>query len=224
MKFKFPYKIYDYFFGKISVKIAQIENPELLFDELLKKDAQSPDITDEQIPYWAEIWPSSIALSEYIAANPGLVKGKKIIELGCGLSMPGIVAGKFGAEVLLTDYLKEAIDFAEYNWSLNFDHPAKTQLLDWRNPKNTIPADVILASDVAYESRLFDPLISLLKKIVKQDGIILISEPNRKFAKTFTDELKKSWTNIFTENKIIVKDGIKYTISVYQISGNQAKN
>lgn len=49
------------------------------------------------------VWPSARYLGELLCLNSDIVKGKKIVELGCGPGLPGIVASKLGAEVVLTD-------------------------------------------------------------------------------------------------------------------------
>lgn len=210
-----PFKILSLPIGKHKIRIAQIENPEFLFDEFLKKKPGDEDIKDERIPYWGDLWPSAIALSEFLSDNATLVKGLKVIEIGCGLGLAGIVAAKFDGNVTLTDYLPEALEFAGYNWKLNFTSKANVRLLDWRNPGNISQSDVLLASDVAYESRAFIPLLKALKLLVKKDGLILISEPNRKFAKEFFSELKNAGYIINKEIRNIVKDNIQNKISIY---------
>ena len=59
----------------------------------------------------SSIWSSSLSLSSYLTLEPSLIKNKKVIELGCGLGLPSIIASKFGAEeVLVTDFWGEEGD------------------------------------------------------------------------------------------------------------------
>ena len=211
----YSFKINSISIGNHTVRIAQLENPEALFDELLNNHSEHEDIIDERIPYWGELWPSSIGLSEFLSAFPELVQGKKVIEIGCGLGLAGIVAVKCGAEVTLTDYLPAAIEFATYNWELNFSSQPQVKILDWRSPKGFTPADVLLASDVAYESRSFKPLLKAMKMLINKNGKIIISEPNRNFAKEFINEFKNEKFSVTSEIRNIVKDSIKYKISIY---------
>jgi predicted nicotinamide N-methyase len=212
-----PLKIVEVKVGKRIVKIAIVQDPLYLFDELLSKDPEHADVKDERIPYWSELWPSSIAMAEYLEENPFLVKDKQVLEIGCGLGLPGVVAGALGGKVILTDYLNEALDFATYNWKLNNPNPADTRLLDWRSPVAIEPADVLLASDVAYESRSFLPLVKAISQLVKKDGTIIIAEPNRKFAKEFFLSIKQAGYNVQEEIREVIKDNIRNIISIYFI-------
>ncbi|HQW24114.1 MAG TPA: methyltransferase domain-containing protein [Bacteroidia bacterium] len=197
------------------VKVSRIKDIDKLFDRLLSKPAADVNVLDERMPYWADLWPSAIGLSKYIDENPSLVHGKIVIEIGCGLGLPGIVAALNGAEVTMTDYLQEALDFSQNNWNKNLSVEFNGQLLDWRDVSKIEKADVILASDVAYESRSFEPLLAALKHILKPDGVLLLSEPNRKFASPFIKILENEF-NLKKSDRKVTLDGIDYVISIYE--------
>src|SRR5687767_12939371 len=52
-------------------------------------------------PYGIVVWPSAIALSHELATRD--LAGKRILELGAGTGLPGIVAASLGARVVQTD-------------------------------------------------------------------------------------------------------------------------
>lgn len=177
----------DVAIGNFDVKLTIIENIDALFEALIQKGVDHDDVKDERIPYWAELWASAIAMGLYLVENQLVSDKKSVTEIGCGLGLPSIVAGLMGAkEVILTDYLPEALDFAKQNWLQNLpDKNVRFQLLDWRNPDPSVSADILLASDVAYESRAFEPLLNAFKILLKPNGTILITEPNRYISKKF---------------------------------------
>ena len=68
--------------------MARVADIDALFAQLLNQPSTHPDVTDERIPYWAEIWPAAIGLAEYLFLHPSLVMGKKVVEIGCGFDCP----------------------------------------------------------------------------------------------------------------------------------------
>ena len=49
-------------------------------------------------PHWADLWHGSVALAAAIFANPDVVRGKRVVDLGCGLGLGGIAAAMCGAK------------------------------------------------------------------------------------------------------------------------------
>src|SRR5215218_11367546 len=62
---------------------------------------------DEFVPYWAELWPSAVALARVVARRP--LTGRRVLELGCGLGLPAIAAALGGGRVLATDWSPDAV-------------------------------------------------------------------------------------------------------------------
>ncbi len=201
--------------GEFDLQILRIKEIDELFSHLLNKDPDALELTDERMPYWVELWPSAIGLSSHLCKMRNAIHGKKIIELGCGLGLPGIVAAKLGGDILMTDYLDEAIAFAKINWTKNLSAEFQGERIDWREVDKAIKYDIILASDVAYESRSFNPLISSLKSLLKEDGTIYISEPNRKFTSPFIKLLSKEFAVTKFDHNVVL-DTISYVVSVYE--------
>src|SRR5262249_19814352 len=50
---------------------------------------------EEFLPYWAELWPSGLALARHVATCE--VRGLRVLELGCGLGLPALAAAHGGA-------------------------------------------------------------------------------------------------------------------------------
>ena len=79
--------------------------------------AADPDYDAE---LWSVLWPSAIAASEELARQPELVQGRRVVELGSGLGLPGVIAGLCGAEsVLLTDVQETALKLGLTSAKLN---------------------------------------------------------------------------------------------------------
>lgn len=60
-----------------------------------------------------KVWECSFDLVDYVYANPSLVQGKRVLELGCGQGLPGIACLINGAaHVCFHDYNQEVIQNA----------------------------------------------------------------------------------------------------------------
>ena len=57
---------------------------------------------EEFLPYWAELWASAVALAHDVSIRS--LRGKRTLELGCGLGLPSIAAARAGGRVLATDW------------------------------------------------------------------------------------------------------------------------
>lgn len=176
--------------GTLQAKITHITNQDDLLNALIAKGEDHEDYQDDRLPYWADLWHAAIALGRYLVHEQVVQPGELVTEIGCGLGLPGIVAGMLGGQVTLTDYLPEALEFAQLNWSQNNTQPAKYAVLDWRKPEPALAADLLLASDVAYENRAFAALTKALPLLVRSHGRIILSEPSRGVAKPFLAQLQ----------------------------------
>jgi predicted nicotinamide N-methyase len=218
---QFKTKDISLIFNEIGIKLTIIENIDELFENLIQKGDSHPDVVDERIPYWAELWASAIAMSEFLVENRQLLPPSvKTTEIGCGLGLPSIIAGKLGVEhVCLTDYDQDALDFAKLNWQQNMPNKnARFQQLDWRNPDPSVSADLLLASDVAYEARAFEPLLNAFKTLLKPNGTILITEPNRPVSTDFFSNLHTFGYKVKKEKRFVDHRGHRHLVNIYEVN------
>src|SRR5262249_52762918 len=78
--------------------------------------AESDDV---QAPYGVMLWESAVALARLLDRRPALVANKRVLELGAGIGLPGLVARSWGAEVWQTDHLAAALEIAQLNARTN---------------------------------------------------------------------------------------------------------
>ncbi len=211
-------------FRDFDVNLTTITNLDALLDALIAKGENHADMKDERIPYWADLWASALALSHYLIDNQHLIENKFVFEIGAGLGLPSIVAGKIGAaHVTLTDYLPEAVDFAGANWLINLaEKNVRFHTLDWRETsgffsKNDTKADVLLASDVAYEARAFTHLLEAFENLCQPDGVILVSEPNRPVSKAFFQSLNTEGYAVKHSSRTETRRGQPFLINLYEL-------
>ena len=155
-------------------------------EELLDEQAFE---RDEFLPYWAELWPSSLALARFVAGLE--LAGERVLELGCGLALPSLVAARGGADVLATDWSPDALAFAERNAARN-GVELRTRLLAWDRPLDTAGEgwSLVLASDVLYERRNVEPLLELFPALGAE---VLLADPGRPALRAFIEGAEERW-------------------------------
>jgi predicted nicotinamide N-methyase len=166
------------------------------YDRLIDDAAADPE---QNLPYWAELWPSGVALAAKIARDPQIVRNGRVLELGCGVGVTAVAALRAGADLLVTDYSPEALALCALNALDQAGGLPKTLRMNWRDLSSTLFAtgdafQVVLAADVLYERRDVEPLVALVDQVVAPDGEFWLAEPGRPPAARFLESiLARGW-------------------------------
>jgi predicted nicotinamide N-methyase len=150
--------------GETELVLRRPVSPEALIDE----DAFAHD---EFLPYWAELWPAATALANALPDVAGL----RVVELGCGLGVPSLVAAARGAEVTATDWSADAIELLRANAERN-GLQLVAEVRDWRRPWPD-RFDLALAADVLYEQRNVAPVLARLRELAPRALVGLAGRP-----------------------------------------------
>ncbi|MGH2615630.1 MAG: class I SAM-dependent methyltransferase [Thermomicrobiales bacterium] len=168
------------------------------YDRLIDEAAADPE---QNLPYWAELWPSGVALAAAVAREPAALRGKRVLEIGCGLGVTAIAALRAGADLLVTDYAPEALALCALNALDETGRLPKTLRLNWRDPGPAMARlvgdrfSVVLAADVLYESRDVEPLLELVERVVAPCAELWLAEPGRPAAACFLESISDGgWT------------------------------
>ncbi len=136
-------------------------------------------------PYWSQVWPASLALSEFLLRHTAYIQQKHVLELAAGLGLPSIVASRFATSVLCSDYLPEAVKIvrrsAQHNGLKNFT----AQRLNWHHLPQNLRTNVLLLSDINYDPSVFKVLQQVIELFLQNGTTIILSTPQRLMAKNF---------------------------------------
>lgn len=179
--------------GGITLEIECLESLDRTIDELfvqLEKTG-NPALLEELCPYFGALWPSARALAEAISERE--MKGKRVLELGCGLALPSLVASKQGAEVTATDFHPEVPVFLNRNLALNGLTALKYVRVDWSRDRfpDLGQYDFVIGSDVLYEKTHGANLASVIERYLAPAGVALISDPGRPYLQGFAEEMSR---------------------------------
>ncbi|MDP9200374.1 MAG: methyltransferase domain-containing protein [Gemmatimonadota bacterium] len=183
-------------------------------DDLIREE---DFVKDERLPYWADVWPSSIILAGKLLELKG--RGKSALELGCGVGLSTLAATSAGFDVLATDYYQDALDVTRANVFRNLETIARTRLVDWRHlPQDLGTFDLVFASDVLYEKEYAELLPVVLRGLLAPTGTALIADPGRVAAPAFVDACATHGLMIQRKETRPFEAGeIKQSIDLYEI-------
>ena len=146
---------------------------------------------EEYLPYWAELWPSGLALAKRVAVRA--LHGARTLELGCGLGLPSLAAAIAGGRVTATDWSAHAVELLEGNAARN-GIPLDVERADWAQPEALLaraPWDLVLGADLLYERRNVAPLLELLPPLLGPRGELWLADPGRAPAADFLAGLER---------------------------------
>lgn len=140
-------------------------------------DALAPE--GAPAPYWAFEWGGGGALVKYLAAHPGTVRGKRIVDLGAGSGIVGLAAARHGAVSV------HAIDpnpLSAIATTLNAEANRLSVTTQTGDDLGGPPpdADMILAGDVFYDAGLAARMLPYLARCAAAGIDVLVGDPFRK--------------------------------------------
>ncbi len=171
-----PVRIDRLAFGRFEVQLARPADPDRLLNDpaILELNRR-----EDYMPYWAYLWPGAYLLAEAVARETGMV-GSNVLEIGCGLGLPGLVAMAAGLDVTFTDYDEAPLRFVEKSLEANGFASGRSSIrrFDWRIPLGE-RFPLLLGADVLYEKRLVPLVCDVIRSTLEPGGVALVAGPYR---------------------------------------------
>jgi predicted nicotinamide N-methyase len=190
---------YNYFTKNIQVlgfdmlTIRDLDESIDILCEHFGEEDQDQSLAEEHCPYFGVMWEAGIGLSQFLSKN--MFEGKRILEIGCGLALPSFVATRLGGDVIATDFHADVPLFLKENQTRNnisFDY----QVMNWRNEiertKTSLGTfDLVLGSDILYESQHPLQVAKALIAFLRPGGKIILADPGRAYIQKFISSMQE---------------------------------
>jgi len=198
-------------FGDVTLTL---ETPPDL-DALLDRAAEASPQAVDAIPYYAILWPAAHGLARHLWEHRAELSGARVLELGCGLGLPSVLAARLGASVLATDFHPDtgtwllhnaslngvSVGYRQLDWNVFLEGDARSPTPDLRPPgvdlrppaaHSLLPFPLVIGSDLLYERRHIPALVRTLDALCAPGGHAVIADPGRDHLGLFVAAMENS--------------------------------
>lgn len=163
-------------FGTTDIHIRSLRDNQEFSDD----DGTAADlgISSANWPLFGIIWPSGEVLADLMAAFD--FKGKRILEVGCGIALASLILNHRRADITATDYHPGVEDFLNKNTQLNKDQLIPFVRTGWSDAISDLGLfDVIIGSDLLYESEHVELLAGFIHQHAAPECEVILIDPGR---------------------------------------------
>jgi predicted nicotinamide N-methyase len=173
--------------GPLTIGFTRVANPDEMLVHMEQQAQVSADAAPRWEPYWAEAWDSAFAVAGVLVQEE--LADLRVLDLGCGLGLPGTVAAARGAHVVMADAAQPALLFARLNtWP--WRQRVQVRRLDWRRDRLAgTRFELIVGADILYQREEWPYLEPFWQAHLAPQGRLLLGEPGRGISAGFRDWL-----------------------------------
>ena len=194
--------------GDERVALWQVVDLERHVDRAALLGAEDPP----EPPYWAHLWSGARVLADVVPQRAGTV-----LEIGCGLGLPGLVAARRGARVTFLDRVPAALAFVRASATANAVVDARLVVADATGAALRARFDLVLVAELLYDRALFGSLASALARWIVPGGRALLSDAGRTDTRAFYPALEAAGLRWRAEEHVVREERLPVTVRLVEI-------
>ncbi|HEU4883693.1 MAG TPA: methyltransferase domain-containing protein [Longimicrobium sp.] len=189
-------------------------------ESVLSRDDEAHFLMElkERLPYGVVLWPAAIGLAHEVAARADDFRGRRVLELGAGTGLPGIVAASLGARVVQTDKQELAMSVCRRNVERNGVDSIEHRLVDWVDWDDAERYDWIIGSDILYGESMHPYLRRIFASNLAPGGRILLSDPFRAPSLRLLEAMEAEGWTIGMTKWTIARDDTPRPIGLFDLA------
>ena len=172
----------------------------------------------DRLPYGVALWPAAIALAHDVAARADAIRGRRVLELGAGTGLPGIVAASLGARVVQTDKHELALSVCRRNGERNGAGAVEHRVADWTAWDDADRYDWIIGSDILYSEPMHPHLRRIFETGLAPEGRVLLADPFRRVSLLLLEALEASGWTVALSKWTVGGEAAPRPIGVYELA------
>lgn len=204
---------------KVELEVAQIADMPAYLDRLVDKARGGKSI---ELPLWAKIWPSCLVLGFYLMKFKPLPDAK-VLEVGSGCGLVGMVAAKRGLDVEMSDIENDSLLFCRLNILRNgLEDKITLKKVDFTKDRLGIKYDYIIGCEVLYQESAYEPFAEFVGAHLKDTAgaEAVLAMDHKRTGKLFFESMKDKYK--IMRQEVPFKnpaDGSKDLVALYRLGG-----
>ena len=146
-------------------------------------------------PYWAKVWASAHAMTQFLQEEPTWIQNKIVLEIGAGIGIPSFSIASLTKKITISDHVPDAVALLQKNIDYLALNNAQAACIDWNTISEDTTVDTILLSDTNYEPSAHNNLVVLINRFINNGSSIILATPNRLASNPFIDRISKYSTS-----------------------------